>query len=416
MVNSYGIFFSTTANHFCSSIDTTTTTSTTTPTLLHYSSSLKFHNKRRFGSSSLLGPVTSPHLATCNQAIPSDSYSETSELAGRSWDNLGFDPVPTDHMYIMKCSEEGHFSEGGLQPFQNIQLIPSACILNYGQAVIEDLKAYKKLDDSILLFRPEENGLRLTIGADRLCMPAPTVEQFVEAVKVTVLANRRWIPPADKGFLHIRPLLMESGAILSLTPAPEFTFFIYVTPVENYFEEGLKPINLVVENELHHATPGGVGQVKAISNYAAILKAQVAAKANGFSDVLYLDSIHNRYLEQVSTANIFIVKDKTICTPVLRGTILPGIARKSIIDIACSQGFQVEERLVSVEELFDADEVFCSGDAVCLLPVGSITYLDKRVSYKERGLGAVSQQLYSALISIQMGLTEDKMGWTVVLK
>ncbi|KAK0577401.1 hypothetical protein LWI29_032516 [Acer saccharum] len=414
MVNSYGIFFSITANHLCSFTNTTTTTTTTTSTtslLHHHSSSLKFHCKRSFGSSSsLLGPVTR------NQAIQSDSYSQTSELAGRSWNNLGFDPISTDYMYTMKCSEEGGFSDGGLQPFQSIQLIPSACVLNYGQAIIEDLKAYKKQDDSILLFRPEEYGLCMRIGADRLCMPAPTIEQFVEAVKVTVLANRRWIPPPDKGFLHIRPLLMGSGAVLSVKSAPEFTFLIYVTPVGNYFVEGMKPINLVVENEFHRATRGGVGNVKAISNYASILKAQAAAKANGFSDVLYLDSVHSRYLEEVSTANIFIVKDKTISTPVLGGTIQPGITRKSVIDIARNQGFQIEERLVSIEELFDADEVFCAGDFVCLLPVGSITYLDKRVSYKERGTSAVWQQLYLSLKGIQMGLTEDKMGWTVVLQ
>ncbi|KAJ0025431.1 hypothetical protein Pint_08587 [Pistacia integerrima] len=385
-------------------------------------------------------PFTSTTSTTWHHAISSDSQGETSASAGGYWDNLGYNPVPTDFMYTMKCLEGEDFSDGGLQPFGSIQLIPSACILNYGQAIIEDLRAYKKQDDSILLFRPEEHGLRMTVGANRLCMPAPTIQQFVEAVKVIVSANRRWIPPPDKGFLHIRALLMGTGAVLSVTPAPEFTFLIYVTPVGKCFEESLKPINLVVENEVHRATCGGVGGVNAISNYAVVLKAQAAAIANDFSEVLFLDSVHNRYLEEVSTANIFVVKaaeyrrtvlglendryngilqeicDKTISTPVLRGTILPGIKRKSMIDIACSLGFQVEERLVSVEELFDADEVFCIGDAVCFLPVGSITYLGKRVSYRESRLGTVSQQLYSALSGIQMGLTEDKMGWIMVLK
>uniref|UniRef100_A0A2N9GWJ7 Branched-chain-amino-acid transaminase n=1 Tax=Fagus sylvatica TaxID=28930 RepID=A0A2N9GWJ7_FAGSY len=254
----------------------------------------------------------------------------------------------------------------------------------------------------------------MKIGADEMCMPAPTIEQFVEAVKVTVLANRRWVPPPHKGFLHIRPLLMGTGAVLRVTPAPEFTFLIYVTPVGNYFEVGLKAIDLVVEHEIHRAVPGGVGSVKAIGNYAVVLKAQIKAKANGFSDVLYLDSVHNKYLEEGSTTNIFVVKDRVISTPVLGGTIFPGITRKSIIEIARSQGFQVEERLVSVEELLVADEVFCTGNAICLLPVGSITYMDRRVLYGETGV--VSRQLYTALSNIQMGLAEDQMGWTVVLK
>ncbi|XP_031247440.1 branched-chain amino acid aminotransferase 2, chloroplastic-like [Pistacia vera] len=304
MVNSNSIVFSiTTANRCCCY-------SSNTAALIHYSSSFKLHNQLRisFGFSSQLGPFTSTTSTTWHHAISSDSQGETSASAGGYWDNLGYNPVPTDFMYTMKCLEGEDFSDGGLQPFGSIQLIPSACILNYGQAIIEDLRAYKKQDDSILLFRPEEHGLRMTVGANRLCMPAPTIQQFVEAVKVIVSANRRWIPPPDKGFLHIRALLMGTGAVLSVTPAPEFTFFIYVTPVGKCFEESLKPINLVVENEVQRATCGGVGGVNAISNYAVVLKAQAAAIANDFSDVLFLDSVHNRYLEEVSTANIFVVK------------------------------------------------------------------------------------------------------------
>ncbi|OMO57450.1 Aminotransferase, class IV [Corchorus olitorius] len=342
--------------------------------------------------------------------------SETSEpVDERRWDSLGFNPVQTDYMYVMKTSEDGNFTNGGLRHYGNIEMIPSAAVLNYGQGIIEDLKAYKKQNGSIILFRPEENGLRMRIGAERMCMPAPTIKQFVEAVKSTVLANKRWVPPANKGCLHIRPLLLGNGPVLSVTPAPEFTFLIYVTPVGRYFEGGLKPINLVVEDVTHRATPGGVGNIKAIGNYAGILKAQAAGKANGFSDVLYLDSVHNRYLEEVSTANIFVVKDNTISTPVLEGTILPGITRKGIISIAHSQGFQVEERLVSVEELFDADEVLCSGNAVGVLPVGSITYKNKRVDYGESGF-IIYERLSSALTNIQMGLTEETKGWTTVVE
>ncbi|KAK4346699.1 hypothetical protein RND71_033038 [Anisodus tanguticus] len=370
--------------------------------------------------------------------VASPASNVTSELADIDWDNLGFGFMPTDYMYIMKCSQGENFSKGELQRFGNIELSPSAGILNYGQGLFEGLKAYRKHDGNILLFRPEENAMRLKMGAERMCMPSPSVEQFVEAVKATVLANERWIPPSGKGSLYIRPLLMGSGAVLGLAPAPEYTLLIYVSPVGNYFKEGLAPINLIVETEMHRATPGGTGGIKTIGNYAAVLKAQSAAKAKGYSDVLYLDSVQKRYLEEVSSCNVFIVKGNLIVTPAIKGTILPGITRKSIIDVALSQGFQVEfffnllnefdmkelrcggakveERLVSVDELLDADEVFCTGTAVVVSPVGSITHQGRRVTYGNDGVGLVSQQLYSALTSLQMGLSEDKMGWIVELK
>lgn len=331
-----------------------------------------------------------------------------------NWDTLGFKPVSTDYMYVMKCSRYGVFSEGELQPFGNIELNPASGVLNYGQAVFEGLKAYNKEDGSICLFRPEENAKRMIIGADRVCMPAPTIEQFIDAVKLTVLANKRWIPPVNKGSMYIRPLLIGSGAVLGVEPAPEYTFLIYVTPVGNYFK-GSYPIQLVVENEIQRAIPGGTGCIKTIGNYASVMKAQFEAKARGYSDVIYLDPLHKKYLEEASACNIFVVKDKVISTPALSGTILPGVTRKSIIEIALSLGYKVMERLVSVEELLVADEVFCTGTAVVVSPVGSVTHLDKRVDYGNEA-GGVCQQLHSMLRSLQSGVMEDSFGWTVEVK
>ncbi|KAI9074580.1 hypothetical protein K1719_043421 [Acacia pycnantha] len=345
-----------------------------------------------------------------------NAHSATTDIADLDWDSIGFGIHPTDYMYVMKCNKDGSFSKGELQRWGNIEMSPSAGVLNYGQGLFEGLKAYRKQDGNILLFRPEENAMRMKIGAERMCMPSPTMEQFVEAVKATVIANRRWIPPSGRGSLYIRPLLMGTGAVLGLAPAPEYTFLIYVSPVGNYFKEGLAPINLIVEDKLHRATPGGTGGVKTIGNYAAVLWAQSAAKKNGYSDVLYLDCVHNKYLEEVSSSNIFVVKGNVISTPAIGGTILPGITRKSIIDVARSRGFQVEERLVSVDELFDADEVFCTGTAVVVSPVGSITYQGERVTYGEGGVGVVSQQLYSVVTKLQMGLIEDNNKWTLELR
>ncbi|CAK9187658.1 unnamed protein product [Ilex paraguariensis] len=184
------------------------------------------------------------HVASCSNGggnlnpvpVASPASNVTWELADIDWDNLGFVCTPTDYMYIMKCLQSENFSKGQLQRYGNIEMSPSAGILNYGQGVFEGLKAFRKQDGCILLFRPEENALRLRMGAEHICMPSPTVEQFVEAVKVTVLANRRWVPPPGKGSLYIRPLLLGSGDVLGVAPAPEYTFLIYVTPVGNYFK------------------------------------------------------------------------------------------------------------------------------------------------------------------------------------
>ncbi|KAG2311579.1 hypothetical protein Bca52824_023136 [Brassica carinata] len=380
------------------------------------SSSIKLqHSSSPVSSSFIINGGAS--FARCNAVLSNSSSSkDVSQVADIDWDNIGFGLKPTDYMYVMKCNLGGEFSNGELQRFGNIEVSPSAGVLNYGQGLFEGMKAYRKQDgENILLFRPEENATRMRSGAERMCMPAPTIDQFVEAVKTTVLANKRWVPPPGKGSLYIRPLLMGTGAVLGLAPAPEYTFLIYVSPVGNYFKEGVSPINLIVESEFHRATPGGTGGVKTIGNYAAVLKAQAVAKAKGYSDVLYLDCIYKRYLEEVSSCNIFIVKDNVVSTPEIRGTILPGITRKSIVDVARSQGLKVEERNVTVDELLEADEVFCTGTAVVVSPVGSITYKGKRVSYGEGSFGPVSEKLYTVLTSLQMGLTEDNLKWTVNL-
>ncbi|KAJ4777764.1 Branched-chain-amino-acid aminotransferase [Rhynchospora pubera] len=396
----------------CSSYGAFLAASSSLGSRISFSSSYKVESHP---SSSLLLSHFSSWSKTC-KAYFNKKALETPGIVDLDWDSLGFGLVETDFMYFMRSSSDGTFSKGELLPFGPIQLNPSSAVLNYGQGLFEGLKAYRKEDGSILLFRPEENALRMIAGAERICMPAPTVEQFLDAVKQTVLANKRWIPPAGKGSLYIRPLLVGSGPVLSLVPASEYIFLIYVAPVGNYFKEGLAPINLIVEEGYHRATPGGTGGIKTIGNYASVLKAQKIAKEKGYSDVLYLDSVHKKYLEEVSSCNVFVVKGNVISTPATKGTILPGITRKSIIDVATSKGYQVEERLVSVEELLEADEVFCTGTAVVVSPVGSITYLGKRMEYGNNGVGVVSQELYSSLTSLQMGLVPDNMGWTMQLQ
>ncbi|KAJ0076664.1 hypothetical protein Patl1_35625 [Pistacia atlantica] len=309
-------------------------------------------------------------------------------------------------MYIMKCSMKENFLRGHLTNYGNIEISPSAGVLNYGQGLFEGLKAYRKPDGRIQLFRPEHNALRMQAGARRLRMPSPSVEQFVEAVKQVVLANKRWVPTHGKGSLYVRPLLMGSGSVLGIGPAPEYTFLIFASPIGNFYKiiatemkkiqrpglafEGRESLNLLIERDLHRAGPGGTGGIKSITNYSA------EAKAKGFSDVLFLDAVSGKYIEEVSSCNIFILKDNVISTPATHGTILPGVTRKSIIKLASDMGYQVEERHVPLEDLINADEVFCRGTAMVVTPVASMTYIYTRVEYKT-GNETVTHKLHATL-------------------
>lgn len=338
--------------------------------------------------------------------------SGAEKYADMNWDELGFNLVPADYMYVMKCSlEKGFtFTQGNITPYGNIEMSPFSGILNYGQGLFEGLKAYRKEDGRVLLFRPEQNAQRMKIGAERMLMPSPSIEQFVEAVKQTVLANKHWVPPPGKGSLYIRPLLIGSGPVLNLVPAPEYSFLIYASPVGNYHKGAL---NLFVEEKVHRAIPGGTGNIKTVTNYSPVYKAVAEAKARGFSDVLFLDAVTGKNIEEVTLCNIFMIKGNVISTPALTcGTILPGITRRSIIEIALEFGYQVEERVIPLEDLLEANEVFCTGTAVVVNPVTSITYRDIRVEYKT-GAETVSKKLYDMLTGIQTGRIEDKIGWTV---
>ncbi|XP_012447632.1 branched-chain-amino-acid aminotransferase 2, chloroplastic [Gossypium raimondii] len=358
-------------------------------------------NDHRFTSHAYSSATTQP-----------SGYCGDDEDADVNWDKLGFGLTQTDYMYVMSCCKDQSFLKGRLCRYANIELSPSAGVLNYGQGVYEGMKANRTQDGRILLFRADQNAGRMRHGAERMCMPSPSIDQFIDAVKETVSANKRWIPPPGKGSLYVRPMLLGTGPILGLAPAPEYTFLVYVSPVGYYFKEGTAPLNLYIEEEYVRASPGGAGGVKSITNYAPVMKAIAKAKDRGFSDVLYLDAINKKYLEEVSSCNIFIVKGNVISTPATNGTILEGVTRKSIIEIAKDHGYQVEERPVAVDELVDADEVFCTGTAVGVALVGSITYRNKRIEFRSEGR-LVCQQLYSTLVGLQTGRIEDKKGWTL---
>lgn len=332
------------------------------------------------------------------------------------WDTLGFGLKDVaGSMYVSTWSAEKGWDSGSLQPYGPLPMLPSAQVLNYGQAIFEGMKAQQSAKGRIVLFRPDKNAERFTAGAGRLSMPAVPVDKFVNAVESLVSANRDWVPPMGKGSLYIRPLLLGSGPILGLGPAPEYTFTIYAAAVGAYFKGGqLTPIDLIVEERFHRAAPGGMGGTKAAGNYSPVLLTQLDAKKNGYSDVVYLDAKTDTYLEEVSSCNIFVVKGKTIKTPPLQGTILPGVTRRSVLEMAAMRGYTVEEVPVTVHEAMEADELFTTGTAVVVCSVGSLTYRGTRKQFTEQGQpGPVALEMYTSLTDIQTEKAADPGNWVV---
>lgn len=342
------------------------------------------------------------------------AVSEPKPASEIDWNAIGFGLTPTSHMFVATCDLGGTWSAGEVVPFGNLSLSPAAAVLNYGQGVFEGMKAFRTKDDELLVFRPDENAARCEEGSLRMSMPPVPRDLFQQAVMKTISANADYVPPVGLGSLYLRPLLIGTGAILGLGPAPSYTFLVYCSPVASYFKGGqLTPIDLTVEETYHRAAPGGSGSTKCIGNYSPVLKVQLEAKRQGFSDVMYLDARENKYIEEVSSCNFFCVKGNTISTPALQGSILPGITRKSICEMAAARGFKVEERNVSIEEVMDADECFCTGTAVVVAPVGSITYKGKKAQFCDGKTGPVTQAMYDELTGIQQGRIPDERGWNV---
>ncbi|GAB4817956.1 hypothetical protein N2152v2_005002 [Parachlorella kessleri] len=332
------------------------------------------------------------------------------------WDTLGFGLQHVGQtMYVAHYDPTTGAWEGSLKPYGPLELYPSAQALNYGQAVFEGMKAQRSAKGRIVLFRPEQNAERMEAGAARLSMVGLPKDLFVDAVKQTVAANKDFVPPQGKGSLYLRPLLFGSGPILGLGPAPYYSFVVYCAAVGPYFKTGqLSPIDLIVETQFHRAAPGGMGGTKCAGNYSPVLVTQLAAKKEGYSDVVYLDAKSDTYLEEVSSCNIFCVKGKTIKTPPLQGTILPGVTRRSIIELAQQRGYTVEETPVTIDEAMEADELFTTGTAVVVCAVGSLTYRGERKQFGTPGEpGKVALELYEALTGLQQEKADDPFGWVV---
>ncbi|TFG08105.1 MAG: branched-chain amino acid aminotransferase [Promethearchaeota archaeon] len=330
--------------------------------------------------------------------------------------NLGFAFIETKTMFVSDY-KDGKWDEGEMVPFGMFEISPGACILNYGQGIFEGMKALRAKTGEIVLFRPEENAKRLNQSADRMLIPNYNINKFVDAVKKVVKANEQYIPPYDSGgALYIRPLLIGNGPILGVAPAEEYKFIIFTVPVGPYFPEGFKAIDLEISLEYTRAAPGGTGFAKTCCNYAPTMKPAKETKAKGYAQIIYLDAQNMEYIDEVGTANFFAVIDGKLATPKAAGTILPGITRKSVLEIAEKKlGMQTEERDISYKELFEESctEAFCTGTAAVITPIGSVALENKKKVWNNGEPGEITKKLYDLLTGIQRLEIKDDFGWVV---
>lgn len=332
-------------------------------------------------------------------------------------EKLGFGHIFTDHMFIMNYDEGQGWHDARIVPFHNITLSPAAMVFHYGQTMFEGLKAYKGDNGEVYLFRPDMNAKRANNSNKRLCIPSIPEEDFVQAVKAVVDIDRDWIPDEPGTSLYIRPFVISTDDHLGVAPSKSYLFMVILSPSGAYYESGLAPVGIWIEDDYVRAVRGGIGYAKTGGNYAASLAAQVKAHDDGYSQVLWLDGVERKYIEEVGAMNIVFKIAGKVVTPMLNGSILPGITRDSVLTLCRDWGYEVEERKISVDELIEAahngtlEEVFGTGTAAVVSPVGKLRYKDEVFEIGGGKIGELTQKLYDELTGIQWGKRPDTRGW-----
>ena len=330
---------------------------------------------------------------------------------------LGFGKIFSDHFFTMPYHKGRGWHDPLIEPYRTLQLDPTAMCLHYAQEIFEGLKAYRGEGGAIFFFRPLENIRRMNVSAERLCIPQLDEALFMEALKKLILIDREWIPQGSGTSLYIRPTIIATEPALGVHPAHEYLFFIIAGPVGAYYPEGFGPTKIYVTEEYCRSVPGGTGYCKAGGNYAASLYASEIANKRGYTQVLWLDAVERKYVEEVGTSNMFFVIGDELITAPLTGTILPGVTRDSVIQLAKSWGIKVLERRLSMDEIMDAiasgtlKEAFASGTAAIVSPVGQIYYREKEHLISGGKTGNLTERLYNEILQIQYGQKDDPFGW-----
>jgi branched-chain amino acid aminotransferase len=337
-------------------------------------------------------------------------------------DNLGFGKYFTDHVFEMDYSKGEEWHNATIKPLEDLSMHPGTMFMHYGQAIFEGLKAYYTVNDELHLFRPEKNLERLNNSAKRLCMPEVNIEEALEALKDLVAIEKNWIPRGENEALYIRPFMLGTEPFLGVKPSQNYKFIYLLSPVGAYYAEGFKPVKILVQDEYVRAVRKGLGECKTPANYAASLLGAEVAKKQGYAQVLWLDAVELKYIEEVGTMNIFIRFDDEVVTPALTGGILPGITRLSVIQLLKEWGENVNERKVSVDEFVEKHkqgkvlEVFGTGTAALISPVAELNFKGEKLIMNDGKIGELSQKLFDELTGIQYGRKDDTHDWIVKVK
>ena len=332
-------------------------------------------------------------------------------------DKLGFGKVFTDHMLLMDYEEGKGWFNARIEPFGYISIHPASTVLHYGAEIFEGLKAYRRADGGVQLFRPMENIRRMNNSAERMCLPQLDEAQALELLTTFVALEERFVPHSFGTSLYLRPFMFGNDETLGVHAVKRATFMVIASPSGSYYAEGINPVKIMIESEDVRTVRGGTGYAKCGGNYAASTRAGERAAKKGYSQVLWLDGVERKYIEEVGAMNVMFKIDGEIVTPLLTGSILPGITRKSCIEVLKAKGYKVSERLLSVDELVSAmkegklEEAWGCGTAAVVSPIGKLAYGDEEYEVNGGKIGAVTQELYDTLTGIQWGKIKDEFGW-----
>src|SRR5699024_9800622 len=335
--------------------------------------------------------------------------------------DLAFGTIFTDHMFIMDYEEGKGWHDARITPYEPLSIDPAAMIFHYGQTIFEGLKAYHTEDGSIQLFRPEKNFERMNNSNKRMVMPQIDEDFVLQALKKLLNIEKDWVPTTEGTSLYIRPFIIATQSYLGVAPSTNYKFMIILSPVGSYYKEGINPVKIAVENKYVRAVLGGTGEAKTAGNYASSLMAQELVADEGFAQVLWLDGVSKKYIEEVGSMNVFFKIDGEIITPALNGSILPGVTRDSTIQLLRHWGYTVTERRISMQEIVDnyhngsLEEAFGTGTAAVISPIGQLYYDGQYLTINNEKTGEVSKRLFETMIGIQYGTMEDPFNWTTVL-